>query len=210
MPFNAISGCASLKVQYDFRGQQAFNNLWALKTGGAITVLDATTLANTFATYWATNIMPNLSNDLTLLNVTVRDQSTEFGVEVVSTTGTTAGAAADALPNNVAACVSVRTGFAGRHYRGRFYLPGIPRGSVVENDYDPAFAGDVITTLNTLVGVDGYAPGWQGVVVARWQTLTPLSAPVPIVGGIVTPVNAFLFTDTVVDSQRRRLPGRGK
>lgn len=210
MPFNAIPDAALAKIEYTFRGQQCFNDIWFLKTGGAISVFDAASLANGIQITWGTTVVPLLSNDLTLVRTTVRDYSLENGIEAVSTTGTYDGGAGDALPNNVAACVSLRTGFAGRHYRGRIYLPGIARTAVTENEYLDDFMNGVLTALSDFIGPDAIAAGWQLVVVARQQTLTPGSAPVPIPGGIVTPAVSWQFTNNVVDSQRRRLPGRGK
>jgi len=210
MPFNAIPGAALAKIEYTFRGQQCFNDLWFIKATGAVTVFDASNLANGIQLTWGQNVVPLLSNDLTLVRTTVRDYTLENGVEAVSTMGTFDGGAGDALPNNVAACVSLRTGFAGRHYRGRIYLPGIPRTAVTENEYLDDFMNGQLTALAMFIGPDAVANGWQLVVVARQQTITPGSAPVPIPGGIVTLAVAWQFTNNVVDSQRRRLPGRGK
>lgn len=210
MPFNAIANCAKVTLQHDFRGQECINDFWFLKSAGSITFLDLDGLAVAFGTRWGANVMPLLSSDLSLLSVTVRDYTVPNGLEVVEASGAGPGGAGDAFPNNVAACVSLRTGFAGRHYRGRIYLGGIPRTAVAENSYIPDFVNGIITALGPFVGVGGVSPGWQLVVVAQWQVLTPHATPVPIPGGIVTPVQQFLFTDDVVDSQRRRLPGRGK
>jgi len=210
MPFNAIPNCALAKLEYRFRGQQCFNDLWFLKEAGSISLLDMVGLANDVQSKWGDNIVDQLSGDLTLLRTIVRDMSIENGLEVISTEAAFPGGATDALPNNVAACVSLRTGFAGRHYRGRIYLPGIPRSAVSENEYITDFMNGMLLQLSAFTGPDAMSVGWQLVVVARQQTLTPGADPVPIPGGIVTPVQQFIFTDNVVDSQRRRLPGRGR
>jgi hypothetical protein len=148
--------------------------------------------------------MPLLSNDLDLLSVKVRDLTTVSGIEVLAPASAVNGGAGDGMPNNVAACLSVRTPFAGRHYRGRLYLGGVPRTEVVENDLTASFRNDVTNIFNGIVGSGGMAANWTWVVVAQQ------AAGAVIPGGIVTEVSSTLFVDPVVDSQRRRLPGRGK
>ncbi len=210
MPFNAIPNCVKVRFNYSFRGQQAINGLWFLKSAGSISLLDVMSLGDQLGTHWSDAVMPLLSSDLVFTNLSVRDMSIENGLEYVTGGVGPDGGAGDALPNNVAACVTIRTGFAGRHYRGRIYIPGIPRTAVAENEYLADFMSGLLVALTPIVGVDAIAAGWQLVVVAQEQVLVPGEAPVPIPGGIVTPAVSFGFSDDVVDSQRRRLPGRGK
>lgn len=205
MPFNALSGCVQVRFNQSFRDQQCINSLWFFDNAGLPTVSDVTNLAFQCESAWAANVMPLLSSDLKLLNVVARDFTTESGIEVLSSSGVVFGGAGDAMPNNVAACVSLRTPFAGRHYRGRLYLGGIPRTAIVENDYTSAFTGTVLDALNTyFVGVGTVSANYTLSIVARE------AAGVPIAGGLVTEVNQFIFSDNIVDSQQRRLPGRGK
>lgn len=213
MAFNAIPGVVKCTIRHSFRLQDCLNTMYFLFTGGSINVLNVTALVNNLATSWADNIMSLLSNDLIFQSILARDLSAENGIEIAGGSGSsTAGSGTDAMPNNVSACVSVRTPFAGRHYRGRMYLGGIPRSVVVENSLDPAFQADITAALTGLTGVSAVAPDYQWVVVAQQQKNpgTPPPATVPIPGGIVTPVNQVVFVDGIVDSQRRRLPNRGK
>jgi hypothetical protein len=63
------------------------------------------------------------------------------------------------LPTSVAGVVSKQTDFAGRSYRGRWYIGGIPVVSAVESKLTPAAvaAWDLATTnwATTLVAADG-------------------------------------------------------
>lgn len=213
MPFNAISGVSRATIRHDFRGQQCINTMYFLHSSGAPSGLSMGALLAGLADLWSSNIMPLLSSDLLFSSILLRDLTTENGLEVVGDAGASGpGGAGDALPNNIAACVSVRTPFAGRHYRGRLYLGGIPRAAVAENTIDPAFQSDILTALLPFIGDGLVAAGWQWVVVAQSQKNpgTPPPESIPIPGGIVTPVTGVVFVDGIVDSQRRRLPGRGK
>ena len=213
MPFNAIPNVVKATIRQSFRLQECFNTMYFLKETGGITVTDITALGAGLAAGWKDSIMPLLSDDLIFLSVLLRDLTTENGLELTADDGgSLAGTAGDAMPNNVSACVSVRTPFAGRHYRGRMYLGGIPRAAVAENSLDPAFQADIVTALSSFSGPGSLAPNWQWVVVAQQQKNpgTPPPENIPIPGGIVTPVTQVLFVDGIVDSQRRRLPGRGK
>lgn len=211
MPFNEISNCVKCTVNQSFRGQQCLNNLWFLHTAGAVNLVDLTALATGLVSFWATEIMPLLSDDLELVSVLARDYTAENGLELLAGSTGVSGGGGDAMPNNVAACVSVRTGLAGRHYRGRLYLGGIARATVSENSFADLFIANVSDSFNGITGVAGLAPNWQWVVVAQTQSNpTPPPAQIPIPGGIVTPVTNVVFVDNIVDSQRRRLPGRGK
>lgn len=204
MAFNPIENVVKCTVEQDFRGQQCLNTLYFLHSVGAVNVVDLTTLVGTLTSFWATEIMPNLSDDLGLLGVLARDLTTAIGLEMFGGSTGVTGGAGDAMPNNVAACVSIRTPFAGRHYRGRNFLGAIPRAVVSENSYDASFRTAITDAYNGIAGADNLAPNWTWVVVAQEEA----GAPIP--GGIVTEVTQAVFVDAVVDNQRRRLPGRGK
>lgn len=204
MPFNPISAVAKCVVEQSYRGEQCINSMYFLHAGGAITINDANGLAAALLSWWSLALMPKLSNDLDLLSVKVRDLTSVSGIEVFVGASGINGGAGDGMPNNVAACLSVRTPFAGRHYRGRIYLGGVPRSEVVENSLTASFQDEVATAFNTIVGPGGLWSNWS------WAVVAQQNAGAVIPGGIVTEVTSALFVDPIVDSQRRRLPGRGK
>lgn len=114
------------------------------------------------------------------------------------------GTVSGPMPNNITWAVKKATGLTGRSFRGRWYMVGL--GSA---NYDMATqqvtggtATPIITALNTLITNLAAAGHTLGVVSYRtggaWRTT-----------GLFTPVTSFVYTDLVIDSQRRRLPGRG-
>lgn len=106
------------------------------------------------------------------------------------------------MPLNVARVVSLRTAKRGRSYRGRVYLSGTP-DTVIEtmNTIDATHAANLVSGFNALATLlDGH--GFD-VVVASKQHNGVETNPAE-----VNEVIAFAV-DVLVDSQRRRLTGRG-
>lgn len=105
------------------------------------------------------------------------------------------------LPNNVTIAVKWTTGQSGRSFRGRTYHIGLCEGNVVANRLDDVTVGYMTTSYNYLLSAlatEGY------VLVVRSIILNGG----PRFAGVQTPIlNATI--DPTLDSQRRRLPGRG-
>lgn len=158
------------------------------------------------------------ANVTDLMNALKSGQSTDFSwirVDAVDLTSQTAPtyshvipggiagtSASPSLPNNVAYCVSFRTAGRGRSSRGRNYIAGLSETHVTANN----LSGTVISTF--LAAYSAFsaaceADGFNWVVLSRFQNGQPRQA------GLTQFVTAVVATDTVVDSQRRRLPGRG-
>jgi hypothetical protein len=153
---------------------------------------------------WATTLlMPNTSEDLELTTITGRDLTTITGGLVERPLGTpvVGGQPSPALPNNVALCVTLLTALAGRSYRGRSYMPGLAEGFVTLSEISSATAAVYADNYVTLVD-DLSTEGYE-LVVTSFQ-----AGGVPRVTAVSTPVVA-IGVNTTVDSQRRRLPGRG-
>lgn len=108
----------------------------------------------------------------------------------------------EAVPNNVTFCVTHRTQSRGRSFRGRSYVVGLAEGNVLNSRLGPiAVAGIVAAFEDLRAAVQG--DGLPMVVVSR------VANGVPRTTGVATPITECVSVDNVVDSQRRRLPGRG-
>lgn len=109
----------------------------------------------------------------------------------------------NALPNNVAWTVKFQTGLAGRSYRGRVFHGGISVDMLLTtNTLNGTFATNIRNHYRGISDV-GTLNGGTHVVVSR------ISGGVNRVTGVHTPVTNITYTDTVLDSMRTRLPGRG-
>lgn len=145
------------------------------------------------------SMRPHYHPSYVLQNITATDVSVANGTQTVlplttDNDGQGAGAAAAA---NCAACISLRTNFTGRSFRGRFYVGGIPQAALAsaQNFTTGAAANwadlfqdfmDALTAINqTLVVVSNYASGVVRVVALATEIIA-------------------IIVDTKVDSQRRR------
>jgi hypothetical protein len=210
MPFVPVPNAALAEIRMTVDSQQVENTLWFAGT----TEPDApslVTLANNVAGWWIDNYAPLVGAEVILREVYVSSQHSADGptstfVPPVTTTG---AISEEVMPNNVALTVSFRTAFRGRSRRGRNYVVGLVQSQVVVNTITAAVAASWIDAYEA-VGTAVSGTGFTWVVASRFSGVDADGRPIPRAEGIVTPVSAVVIVDRIVDSQRRRLPGRGQ
>jgi hypothetical protein len=106
------------------------------------------------------------------------------------------------LPGGSAFGITFRTGNRGRSFRGRNYIPGIPDTERVGNQVTSGFANTMQAAYQQLTGL---IPEMLG----TWVVVSRFSGGLPRVTGVTTPVVQAAYHDLNLDSQRRRLTGRG-
>lgn len=196
MPTPLIPNACKVTVSGSLFGQLV-ENVWFTQTAGVPTVPDMNTIAGVFQTDYASILVP-LSADLTVSQITVRYLGDAAGPETTLfiTPAQAGGVGAGSEPSNVALCVSLRSALAGRRFRGRKYFSGIPVGAVTDNSISPTTADPIVNAINGLI-TDLATAGF------------PLQI-VSFTGLTSVPVVTALVVDYFVDSQRRRLTGRGR
>lgn len=172
------------------------------KSTGAPTDTDLQTAADDGQAWWTNTLKAKIAQDTTLSEVVATDLTAQGAPQKRNVVGTAGSAAESSPPLNVAMCVGLRTAKRGRSYRGRVYLSGL-RLSKVEsiNTYNAAETAALIGAFVTLAAtLDGHA---FDVVVASKSHNKVVSNPAE-----VNEVTTFVG-DYLLDSQRRRLTGRG-
>jgi hypothetical protein len=106
--------------------------------------------------------------------------------------GTRAG---EIEPGNVTIAVSLRAAYAGRAYRGRFYIPGLQVGDTNVDDTITSALLALLANAATAFLFTNLPAGYTPVIFHRRNNLFST---------IVSYV-----TENILDSQRRRLPKRG-
>lgn len=152
--------------------------------------------------WWTNNLKGLLGNWVTLKEIVATDLTSEGAPQNRVTVNETGTDASTSIPLSNAIVISHRTAKRGRSYRGRTYLSGWPRASLnTPNTITGAWATGVaghFASLKTLL--DGH--GLDHVVASKRHN-----------GAVTSPaeVNEVIsyVVDTLVDSQRRRLSGRG-
>jgi len=112
--------------------------------------------------------------------------------------------AVDPLPFNCAHCVSFRTANRGRSGRGRNYVMGLSDSEAAASAIQTTRLNLDVNAYAALVGAGTFVAGLQFCVVSRYSGGAPRSV------ALIQPITSVLSVDATIDSQRRRLPGRGR
>jgi hypothetical protein len=204
MAFIPVPDCAEVVVKATVFGQNVFNtfNFKGITGWGQDEIDD---LASLFYTTWVAEVLPELSVDYNLVSVVARDLRTAIGLTSEVATADQGEVAQTSLPINCALAFKRGSNLTGRSARGRVFIGGIP-----ETVYTPA-SQTISSTFGTalrlaLEAIDTALDGidWTEVIVSRQQ------AGVPLTTGLVYDVVGWSVVNLVLDSMRRRLPGRGQ
>jgi hypothetical protein len=203
MAFQPAPACAQavLRIGNTVGGDFAYANVLNFTTiGGTSYTEGRLNDLGSLLMAWDTGHMDGVrQSGYSLMDIELRGlESAEaaYFTQAVNNPGVVAG---DSLPPNVAACVTLTTGFTGRSARGRMYIGGL---SEVQQDGGTLTAG-VVTGINdgcqalldALVADDNF----QLVVLSRFTGGAARVTANPLV------VTEMKLRDAVLDTQRRRI-----
>lgn len=204
MAFVPVPDAASFELIYDVFGQRVENVLHVVSDN----TFDATKLADIsqLIVEWFEDYGKDLMHNATTLEMVVaKDLSSQTGPAIEYTTGLPiVGTVANVqeLPLNVTACVSFGTALRGRSYRGRLYQTALTVASVVENVLSTNYRSALIVAYQALIDTLNVGT-YSLAVVSKYSNKAPRTT------GVATPI-INVSVDPNVDSQRRRLNGRGQ
>lgn len=204
MAFQPVPDCAKLAIVQSRAGEQMVNILHATRSGQwGNTELDA--LAGAVLNQWAAGMMPYLSQTVQLLRVEARGLRAQADVftTAIPTQAVFGGYTASPMPGNVAFCLTLSTGLTGRANRGRLYIGGLHEAAISGDTMLQTFADAFRNELSALLNEIRNA-GWTPVVVSRRLNGQPRNPPATI------EITSVRYADRTLDSQRRRLRGRGQ
>lgn len=203
MAFIPVLNAAKVELIGRLDLQQVVNVFWVRKA----TPFDEaalTTLANTFKSWYTTNYKLQMTAAYSLERIvcTAQDTASSPGFTLVISPAEPGTAAGSPMPNNVAVVATHRTAQRGRNFRGRTYIPAVSQNlQFSPGTLTPGAASGIASAIFTLkAAIDAIAMIW--VVASKFFNKLPRAV------GLTTPVTA-VSVDTPLDSQRRRLPGRG-
>lgn len=205
-PFIPAPGVAQVEMLYIESGQHVENVYHVLKGDGsaAPTLTDLNAIAATFEG-WEHGSAVAMRHDNTVLGkIVVRDLTTQDGpvIEHEPTTSVTGVQAIPPCPNNVTVAIKWSTAQRGRSFRGRTFHIGMCTAFVDKNQLLGATRNDFLTRYTALHDDVISLGAFKMVVVSKshqkfWRDVA-LSTPI---------LSASIDPD--LDSQRRRLAGRG-
>lgn len=203
MAFIPVPDTVLIEIRGLWNSQQVENTLYFEKDS-AVNETDLVSLTQQVIDWWQVELSPYMSIAFILNEVkgTLLDSDTAPTYTNSIPGGSTGEATTEVLPGNVAACITFRTAGRGRSSRGRNYLAGLTVEFVNGNLFTVGYTGGVSAAYATLASVVT-GLDFRHVVVSRYNNNAPR------VTGETFPVTSWSFTDLNVDSQRRRLNGRG-
>lgn len=199
MAFIPLPNGVKIEIKYRKNGALVVNVMWATLTV-TLELAVLSDIAQTVATWWSTTRDDQCATSIALEEVVVTDWSVTDGLQynhIVSPAAPGTNAGAD-LPSNVAAVVSLYTGYSGRSFRGRQYWAGLPDTALSGNTIQTAYLAVMVADMGQLI-TDLLTVG-AVVVVASFRHNNA-----PRVTGVATTVIDW-GGDNVVDTQRRRIP----
>lgn len=175
---------------------QRIENVWHCQGADPFDVADATSIAAIFQAQYGA-LLSELSQDVSFHEIFVHNLAgVASGEYTLAITPADAGdVTEDAMPGNVAFCITLRTALSGRTTRGRKYFSGLAKTHVVANQYDVARANGLVSDIQSLI--DDLAANGTPLCIFSPTALT------------LVPVTTATYVDLYTDSQRRRLTGRG-
>ena len=203
MAFIPVPDTAMFELRYDWDNQRCENTLYIHSDTG-FTASSLASWGTILLTWWRNALQMSISSAVRLSEIYCRDLSSQFApaVTVPGIDTDIGGSTSPSMPNNVTCAISLRTDLSGRSYRGRNYIVGLTEAYILNNNLTSGIIDVYESAYNNLLSIV-FDAGASVVVVSRYQGGAPRNP------GIATPVSIALFSDTVVDSQRRRLPKRG-
>lgn len=204
-PFIPAPGVVAIEAVYTCNGQKCENVYHALMGDGATQPTDAQkhAIAGALIGWENTTAKASRHNATQLELVRVRDLNVAAGTTVEQTADPpVVGTAGAGVPNNVTVAIKWTTAFGGRSFRGRTYHVGLPLSVTVGNQLTNAGQTFLLATYASFRDAMEAVTGLQLVVVSYahnkfWRS-TALAT--HITGRAI---------DINLDSQRRRLTGRG-
>jgi len=180
------------------------NVLW-FKKSSAISAADLTVLAIDLVNWWDTYGDPTMCDQgqLNSIDVIQQDSSTSPSISYAPASPIAGSATGSAAALNVSIVSSFRTANRGRSSRGRFYSYALSETDTNNNGI--TIGSGLQTALSVMwANLGGFVSpdGWTHVVVSKQLDLVARTA------GLAQPVLSYII-DTALDSQRRRLLGRG-
>lgn len=204
MDYIPVPGVVQAEMIYNWAGS-VVENVLHFEPDGDVTIAKMNELGLKLVTWYDTLMDLKHPTTISLIQIKMTDMTESFTPVVNYSTGLPkAGLNVGAsLPNNCALVITKRTALRGRSFRGRLYHIGLKESEVTDNTVLPAQVTDYVNYYDDLMTFTTTSDTWHMVVVSRKQGGNWLTV------GEAHPV-VSMDSDGVVDSQRRRLPGRGQ
>lgn len=217
MAFIPALNTAQVKIWQRLHGQTVINQIYVSNTT-AWGAADLTALCELVIAWWNASLADELHSDMSLQKVSARDMTTEEAAGVELAAPPLSGGnlnSGGGLPGNVALAIKFITGLTGPNRRGRLFLAGMSEESQNGNTITDAVRDQIVADfgeLRALLVGAGYehvvASFYNGTHLVTYPSGEVKKRPTARATALLTPIETYT-ADTNLDSQRRRLAGRG-
>lgn len=185
------------------RDTREWVNTFHADKGAPIVEADLEPIAQAFYNWWHDTYRTRFANTIILDQIQVRVLDPSDPLALDYTTGLPEGGTYSPglggetpEPANVTLALSTRTGLAGRKFRGRFYVPAI---AAADKTTDDRVTSPTVTAFSACIQALISAVLTSGLQLAIFHRAD--NTVTHVITGVV---------DAIIDSQRRRLPARGR
>lgn len=205
MPSKTAENVAAVQIFATLAGQEVMNDFYA-QYDHQPNHSDLVDLTSAVAGVVIANFVGRLPPTWKGVSVFAFDMTVDTGANAVddSIAGVVGVDSGVALPNNVTIAVARKNGLRGRSGNGRIFWMGLTDGNLdTENTIAASRAAALVTACEAVDAamVDlGATP-----CILSYQHDGVVSS-----AATIYPIDKWLVTDFVLDSRRRRLPGRGR
>jgi len=202
-PFIPVINGIKVELRY-LQDLQHIENVFWFQNGDVNTVGTVDDAATMVANWWNTVLRPLQSSQIALLEVRATDFTTENSWFAVNTDyqGFVGTHDQPVLPANVSVAVHFGCNRTGRSYQGRVFHVGLCKDQVNNSTVSPGTLDSLQTAYQNLI-TDANTGGMPLSIASfasnkAWRSVA-----------LTTPVTSVSIEQTT-DSQKRRLPGRGR
>lgn len=204
MAFIPFTDVAEVVVGQSMSGQ-VVDTVLNFEFPSALTISILDDLCQAVINTWISDMAAQLTSNLDLNFVKATDLTTASSpsVTVAAPAGTDGNVAPPTVPLNGALVISQATDNRGRSFRGRTYQAGMPAGALInEGTFSETYADSLLAGyVEWIHDIEDSMGCIHGVASRR-------SGGAPRLVGVFTPITEY-FCEANLDSQRRRLVGRG-
>jgi len=202
MTFIPAPNTAKVEMRFSQEGQQ-IENVYHVTQAAPFDATELNTLAASFKAWWVAQWQTSVVNTCSLVQIvaTALDSASAPGIVYATGLPLVGGNAGFPSPLNVTVAIQWFTALRGRSYRGRTYHIGLTANDRSGSYVSTTFQTNAIARYQALItAMNSYAPGL--VVVSYRGNNAPR-------GTALTTEIVTAACELTLDSQRRRLPGRG-
>jgi len=201
-PFIPVPNTARVRFVYTQYGQELMN-VFHFTQAAPFTSADLIALNNSCLTEWTANVKGLVTHECTLDYIESTALDSSAGFQETLSVGVVGGHSGAGVTTSITLALKFASGLTGRSQRGRMYIVGIVGAAVTQDQIDPtSAAGLEAAWVAFFAAVNAATTSNQSVVSycsgGVWRTT-----------GVPTPITSIVLVDNNIDSQRRRLAGRG-